>query len=192
MLRKLAATGALITGSLFAGTISSITITNLDGSRPNEWDTPVGAPAADIWVQIGSTYGAYANNLLTVNPGDSGVLTLRLEGFGGFADLIDPDYSLALVHGPDTLTLACSVSGTSCTSTAADTVNGLTISDLNMVESDIDIVAAFATGPPPGSGPNSSVDIAVTLNYDFAAPEPATVFLLVAGLAGLAVPRRRR
>lgn len=187
---------------LNAGSIITITI-NGTGSGPfTQWDTPVGGPAADVWRELsGPSYVDYASNPLIFNPGDSGLVTLRLEGFGGFSGLSHSTYDLEAFDGLNTLVLSCTVTGATCASvTSTGPIDGLSISNFSMAESSVDQVAAFATSPAPGGLPNSGTDIAVTFNYnvvsaagDFAGvPEPSTIFFSMAGLGMLTLLRRRK
>ena len=182
--------------SISAAPLTSITITGIpSGGNLVQWDTPVGGSVSDVWRQVGPTFGSYAANQLNVNAGASGTLNLRLEGFGGFAFLAGygtiTGYQIDVTHGLDTLSLSCTVAGLGCSSAASTTLNGLTISNLQMTQEETNIVGAFATGAAPGSGPNTS-DIAVSFEYSAAAvPEPATIGMIAAGLLGLGLLRRR-
>ena len=187
MSRILVAFFVIGAGCANAGIISSIIVTGTIAEQFTQWNTPVGDQIPDVWRQLpGPAYAAYASNLLSVNPGDSGTLSLRLDGFGGFAALGNTVYSLLVTHGPDSLGLSCNPAGATCTNAGFNgPVRGFLISNFSMSESDVDLVPAFANG----QGPDSAKDFVVTFNYSLAPgssiPEPATVLLAVAGLVML-------
>ena len=188
----------MLAGScLNAATISTVTITRSDPGSVIQWDTPTGSPMSDVWRELsGRTYGAYAANPLTLNPGDTGTLVLRLEGFNGLPSLGAAGYLLQIVHGPDALQLNCTVSGGSCLASGPNGfANGLTISNFGLVGTEVNQVKAFADVTAPGSGPDSAIDLIATFDYSLArvseVPEPATMLLSAAGLAALALLRRR-
>ena len=199
-LRYLFASLGLVCLSINAAPISDITITGIpSGGSLVQWNTPINGPlVSDVWrVLAGPTYGAYFNNQLNVNAGDSGTLNLRLEGFGGFATLASiggiNGYRIDVTRGVDTLSLTCDVQGASCTSAGSSSMNGFAISQLQMTEDEVNVVGSFADQIAPGSGTNLT-DIAVSFNYAAdvtAVPEPATALLLAAGLLSLGLFRRR-
>ena len=125
-----------------AGIISSIIITGTIAEQFTQWNTPVVDQIPDVWRQLaGPTYAAYASNLLTVNPGDSATLSLRLDGFGGFAALGNTVYSLLVAHDSDSLGLSCNPAGATCRNVGFNgPKKGFLISNFSMSESNVDLV----------------------------------------------------
>jgi hypothetical protein len=187
--------------ALKADIFSNITITGEPSTGPLvQWVTPITPGISNVWRDLGGgSYGAYFDHLLTVNPGDSGTLDLRIAGFGGFA-FLDPygsktGYQIDVVDGSHTLSLDCVVTGHTCSGTGQSSSNGIKIWNFTMQDlPGTDSVYEFAdsTGNAPGFGDSGS-NIAVSLQYSV--PEPSALLLTAlmgAALFGMSGVLRKR